>query len=224
MTLAALQRVLREADPRAVLVPARILERIIIEAHDLRGPALNIPHRKCQVVDRQTLFRHADQADLDLEPDQLLPDHVILLSRPVTDELSDLERSRVLLKFWRRLFHACVHIALEGEDRNVNPMSPERLRQRIAEIGQAEFEEIRTVLTQDHFIVPAASDRAVYAEFAAVYLETRYFAVDLLPGLFPGLRDRGRIDRLLADDVDADELFSKTRLKGAPDPVAAGDT
>jgi len=50
-----------------------------------------VPHRMCFVVDRQTLFRYADQSDLDLEPDHLLPDTVILLIRPDAEELGDLE-------------------------------------------------------------------------------------------------------------------------------------
>jgi hypothetical protein len=249
MTLAELQRALRAADPRAVLVPPRILERIIVEAYDLRGPSAGVPHRKCHVADRRTLFRHAEQADLDLEPDQLLPDTVILLARPPAEELGDLERSLALLKYWRLLFHASVHLALDrgpahfpgsaaapglaaggtaaGGDRDAcgdDRLSPAALADRVAAVGRTEFEEVRAVLTQDHFLLPSATDRAVYVEFAAVYLETRHFAAALLPGLFPGLRDPAAVDAMLAADVDADALFARTRLAGAADPVAAGDT
>jgi hypothetical protein len=232
MTLAELQQALRAADPRAVLVPPRILERIIVEAYDLRGSAVvGVPHRKCHVVDRRTLFRHAEQADLDLEPDQLLPDTVILLARPQAEELGDLERSLALLKYWRLLFHASVHLALDRDDGGPDRLPPAALAERIAAVGRTEFEEVRAVLTQDRYLLSSASDRAVYVEFAAVYLETRQFATALLPGLFPGLGDRAggggvaaKVDSLLAADVDADALFARTRLAGAADPVAAGDT
>src|SRR5580704_6835587 len=150
MTVVELQKALRAADAGAVLVPARILEQIIQEACNLRGSIWNTPHRECFVVDRQTLFRHIEQAYLDLEPDQLLPDTIILLPRPPAEELSDLESKAVLVKYWRRLFHASVHLTLDarhGESEDKLP--PERVHERVEEIGRADFEEIRAILTQD---------------------------------------------------------------------------
>src|SRR5437879_77058 len=112
MRLADLQKTLGEADPAAVLVSPRILERIIREDCDLPNMYWNIPHAKSYVCDRHQLFRHAEQADLELEPDQVLPDTVILLVHPDAEELNNLERTLVLLKYWRRLFHSRVHLAL----------------------------------------------------------------------------------------------------------------
>ena len=112
MTQADLQKALRDTDPAAVLVSPRILERVLREQMRLPNMYWNIPHRQSFVCNRQVLFRHAEQADLELEPDQLLPDQVILLARPDAEELSDLERKPLLLKYWRRLFHVRVHVAL----------------------------------------------------------------------------------------------------------------
>src|SRR5262249_52887249 len=70
----------------------------------------------------------------------------------------------------------------------------------------------------------AADETTVYVEFAAVYLELRHFAANLLPIYFPGLSDRAKIDALLTRDVDAAELFASTRLAGAPQPVFRTDT
>ena len=44
-------------------------------------------------------------------------------------------------------------------------------------------------LVQDRYLLPGASDRATYVEFAAVYLETRFFAPSTLAnaGLLEGL-------------------------------------
>src|SRR5687767_13913446 len=112
MTQADLQKVLRQADPAAVLVSARILELIIREDCRLPNMHWNVPHFKSYVCDRQVLFRHAEQADLELESDQLLPDTVLLIVRPDQEEMSNLERKRLLLKYWRRLFHARVHLGL----------------------------------------------------------------------------------------------------------------
>src|SRR5262249_35458668 len=112
MRVADLQKILHAADPAAVLVSPRILERVIRADCHLPNLYWAVPHPTSYVADRQMLFRHAEQADLDLEPDQLLPETVILLARPRPEELSKLERDNVLRKYWRRLFHARVHVAL----------------------------------------------------------------------------------------------------------------
>src|SRR5205807_1770537 len=103
------------------------------------------------------------------------------------------------------------------------PLTPGAVRERIEEIGRTEFEEIRDVLVQDHFLLRGADDRTAYIEFAAVYLELRYFAATLLSNSFPGIPDFVRVEELLARDVDAQALFDGTRLAGAPDPVVPTD-
>jgi hypothetical protein len=222
MTQGDLQKVLRQADPAAVLVSARILERVIREDCQLPNMHWNVPHAKSYVCDRQLLFRHAEQADLDVDSDQLLPDTVILLVRPDQEELSNLESKRLLLKYWRRLFHARVHLAL-GTMCGDGNLADQAVRERVEVIGRTEFEEVRDVLTQDDWLPPNAGDRETYVEFAAVYLELRQFLPSLLTNYFPGIRDFGKVEALLARDVDAPALFSQTRLAGAGDPVQPVD-
>src|SRR5205085_1268642 len=123
------------------------------------------------------------------------------------------ERGAALVKYWRLLFHARVHAALA--DRRLGEAA---VRERIHRIGQTEFDEIRTVLRQEKYLLPPRDDRTAYEEFAAVYLELTYFAPTLLPRYFPTLDDYDRIDRVLAEDVDALALFAASRLAGAPDP------
>jgi hypothetical protein len=245
MRLAELQQALRAADPAAVLVPPRVLERILQQLYQLSGLFAELPHRKTLVIERSLLYRHVDQDDLDLEPDRLLPSVVILLARPLPNLLGNLDRETVLLEYWRLLFHAAVHREL---DRRVadGRLTPEQVQARIETIGTSEFAEIRMVLEQERYLLPARrssipdretptegatavrnraeEDLGAYIEFAAVYLQLRAFARNLLPVYFPGLTDTERIDRLLAQDVDADALFAGTRLAGAPDPVVRTDT
>ncbi|MBY0229273.1 MAG: hypothetical protein K2W96_08355, partial [Gemmataceae bacterium] len=217
MNLAELQRILRDADPAAVLVSPRILERVIRDDLGLPAMAWNLPHSKSYVCDRQMLWRHAEQADLQTEPDQLLPDKVVLLVRPEADQLSNLERPRLLLKFWRRLFHSRVHLAfLQG--RPQGPLADAELRDRIRDIGLTEFAEVRQVLESDRYLTPQAGPREAYIEFAAVFLELRYFAPSLLANTFPGIKDFAKVERLLGRDLDPGGLFQASRLKGAPDP------
>src|SRR5437868_4210062 len=113
MTLEELKDALLAADPAAVLVPGHLLARVIREVTDLAAQILRVPHRKSFILDRAVLLRHVELDDLDLGPDRLLPTKVILLARPPLDRRNSLERESTLLKYWRRLFHASVHLHLE---------------------------------------------------------------------------------------------------------------
>lgn len=218
MTVAELQQILRRADEGAVLVSPRILERVLREDLALPNTSWKVPHSHSWVCDRQSLFRHAEQIDLELAPGDLLPGTVLLLARPAADELSNLEVPNALLKYWRRLFHARVHLALAGQ------LSDEAVRARVEAIGPVEFEEVRNVLIEDGHLPEGADDRQAYVELASVYFELRYFAASLLANYFPGIRDFGKLEELLSRDLDAAALFAATRLDGAPDPVTPTDT
>src|SRR5262245_24912129 len=222
MRLAELKAALRQADPAAVLVSPRVLERLIQQERKLPTFVWEVPHRKVHVLDRHVLFRHVEQDELDLEPDRLLPPTVILLARPSPEDLANVKSEDLLLRYWRRLFHANVHLLLEKrlqEDAAFAAGLPERIEQ----IGRSEFAEIRRVLDQDGYLLPPADDRTVYVEFVAVYLELSFFAANLLPVYFPAIIDFDRMNRLLAGDLDAAALFERTRLGGAPDPVVRTD-
>jgi hypothetical protein len=227
MRLAELQQALRAADPAAVLVPRRVLERLIQGQNQLSNLFGQVPHRKSYVIDRPTLYRFVDLDDLELEPDRLLPSTVILLSRPSSpNTLNTVDRETILLTYWRRLFHASIHRHLRQQVQS-GQLNPAQVRERIEQIGVSAFAEIRMVLDQEKYLTPSgaeASETDVYIEFAAVYLELRFFAANLLPVYFPGLSDLAKIDALLALDVDAKELFDCTRLEGAPQPVFRADT
>lgn len=222
MTLEELKEALLTADPAAVLVSSHLLARVIREVHRLPPQVIQVPHRKSCIIDRGTLFRHVELDDLDLGPDRMLPPTVILLSRPPSDRRNALEREATLRTYWRRLFHANIHLALQ-ERIEEGRLSPEVVAARIADIGRTEFDEIRAVLQQEHYLFTESDDREVYVEFAAVYLDLRYFLKDLPPVYFPAIRDFERIDRLLAADVDAAALYGRTRLAGATDPAPRPD-
>src|SRR5437870_2891536 len=101
MTLAELQRTLTSVEPAAVLVPPRVMEAIIRQVLKLSGLVWSVPHAQSWIVDRTLLFRHVDQADLALPPDQILPSTVILLSWPSEEELARTPAPAILLRVWR---------------------------------------------------------------------------------------------------------------------------
>jgi hypothetical protein len=218
-----LKRAIDATDPAAVLVAPRILRRVLQAEFNVPYLLVHAPHERCYAFDRQVVFRAVEQDELELEPDRLLPPTVILLARPSPEELLARGSDALLSRYWRLLFHAHVHLALQQRQQE-GRLTAEDVRARIDQIGQTEFEEIRSVLQQENYLLLPQDDLSVYMEFAAVYLELRYFRTNLLGTYFPALGDFQAIDQLLAPDVDADTLFTKTRLPGAPDPVILTDT
>ncbi|HUR55176.1 MAG TPA: hypothetical protein VMZ71_13665, partial [Gemmataceae bacterium] len=126
----------------------------------------------------------------------------------------------LLGRYWRLLFHASVHrelgLRLEG-------LSADGLRERVEAFGPAAFEEIRTVLVEDGRLGPDAGDRAVYFEFAAYFLELRFFNPALIPVCFPALLPAAEVGAALAGDVDGLGLFLRTRPPGVSDPAPRTD-
>jgi hypothetical protein len=212
-----LQRLLREVDPRVILVPPRLLRRVIRRDRQLAGLSLVVPHRKTYVIASEALFRLVDRIDLGLPPGHELPEQVILLGRPDAQRLAQQEPWAVLAKYWRLLFHAHVHLALEQKHKQHKLTSVE-LARRFEQLSETQRDEIESVLRQEQYLLPPGDDLTLYTEFAALYLELRYFAGPLVRHYFPGIEDFEAIDALLAEDLDAEQLFASTRPRGAPDP------
>src|SRR5690348_106223 len=169
MRVSELQQALWEVERAAILVPARILERLIQQHYKLSGLFGQTPHRKGLVIDRTVMYRYVDQDDLDLDASRVLPQTLLLLARPSQNTITGLDRPTLLLTYWRRLFHVSVDAALEQKVQ-AGQLGPEQVRERISAIGASEFAEIRMVLEQEHLLLPPADDTEVYCEFAALYL------------------------------------------------------
>lgn len=220
--LAELGRVVRSIEPSAFLVPPRILRRVIRQDRGIAGIGLDVPHPKSYLITRDALRPLVSNAELGLKLDVALPSTTILLAQPEPERLASRPRGEILLRYWRLLFHAHVHLTLERRLRD-RKLTDAIIRQRIHQIGAAEFDEVRAVLRQEHLLLPPRDDRGVYVEFAAVYLELRHFAPARLARFFPALETLESIDALLAADVDAARLFTGTRLPGAVPPLSLSE-
>ena len=219
MKLDELRQAVRAADAAAVLVPPHVLERLIQQVAGLSAFPWRVPHRECLLIDRQELFRHAEQDEIDLEPGRLLPSKVILLARPANERQAGMDDGQVLLEYWRRLFHCAIHRELSAAWSRKPPTDID-VQSRVARLGRAAFAEIRYVLGRDRCLLTPADDRSVYAEFAAVYLELRYFSPALVSVYFPGLPSRSDVDSLLAEDIpDPKSIFEGIRPPDAPEPT-----
>jgi hypothetical protein len=213
LTVDELQRLLTRADSSALLVPPRILRRVIKRDRELANPGLQVPHRNSYVIARERLLQIAEHEELGIEVGRDLPPLLLLLPRPDWQRLVQRDRGRTLLKYWRLLFHARIHMALQARS------ASDGLRQRIQGIGLTEFDEATEVLRQERLLLPPGDAPTAYEEFAALFLELRYFAPHLLPLYFPACSRLETIEGVLTEDVDAAKLFTATRFEGAPDPA-----
>ncbi|MBI5724073.1 MAG: hypothetical protein HZA50_08965 [Planctomycetes bacterium] len=216
--LESLQEALRAADASAVLAPPLLLCRVIKQHRRIQGIGLQMPHRSCYVMNRKDLLEIVDADELGLRDERDLPDRIILVARPDQDEIAGTPPPLMLLKLWRVLFHARVHLVMEmlhAEGKLTSAM----IRRRIHQIGQTEFDEIRAVLRHDNQLLPPRDNLTAYTEFAAVYLELRHFAPHLLPRYFPTIWSLDHVDMILAEDIESSKLFAQTRPEGAAEPL-----
>jgi hypothetical protein len=220
MKLEELSRILRETDPAAVLVDRHVLEKVIQNVTGMAWVVWRVPHGHCFVVDRPALYKYVEPEELHLPADYHLPQEVLLLERPGAEQLGGPARD-LLARYWRLLFHAAAHRQL---DRSLAGLTAAGLRERVEAVGPAAFEEARNVLVQDGLLAAKADDRAAYAEFAAYFLELKFFNPPLIPVCFPSLPpDPAVVEGVLARDVDGAAIFRATRLPGAPDPAPRSD-
>jgi len=217
LTASELGAIVRGVDPAAFVVPGRVVRRAIKHDRGLPTISFRIPHRMAFALKAKAALEVVDRDELGLGPDDSPPATVILLAEPEGDELSERPRAEILRDYWRRLFHARVDIELGGRFAS-GAIGPAGLRERIRQIGPSAFEEARSVLLADGYLLPPLGDVGVYVEFAAVYLGLRAFSDHLIPRFFPAIRDYQEVDRTLAGDVDAGALLASTRLPGSAEP------
>jgi hypothetical protein len=213
MSLTWLQQLLQSIEPAAQLVEPRVLRRVIRLDRRLQGFRLLVPHRMSYTIERDRLLAFAELTELGVSPASDLPRRVILLPRPRDDEMNDAgDASHQVERYLRLLLHACVHLALENRADHCSEDEAEAWgSKRRIEIGEVEFAEIRTALLKDDALFPPPSDAEIYIEFAATYLELRYFVPHERRCYFPAIRDWHAIDRIIGEDLDHQKLFDRFR-------------
>ncbi len=212
MSLSNLERELRES-AGAVVCDPRLLRRIIKQHRQVTGL---VPHSRCYALDRASLGALTDDNELGVVIAEL-PDEVVLVARPSPREVGARPRDETATRLWRNVFHARVHLALTRRIAS-GALDDAMVRQRIALIGQTEFDEIRAILRHDDLVMPPGDDREVYVEFAALYLELKHFAPSLLLTTFPGVADHDRVRQALSQDIDVVPLLERGRPASVVSP------
>ncbi len=211
-----LRRALSRADASAYLVESRVIRRVIREQFGFATLSASIPHAESQVVAAVDVRHLTHPDELGLTTFSNLPDSCLLISQPEEGELEHWPLQELLQQVWRRLFHAEV-------DRELMLKCQMKFRradvqQRIAEIGQVEFDEAHFVLRSEHRLIDPGSRIEAWREFIALYSELQRFEPDLLAVWFPSLADQPRLTKALSRDISADEIYARTKLYGATDP------
>ena len=132
-------------------------------------------------------------------------------------------RPALLLKFWQQLFHASIHLLLDKQ-RSKGKLTQADLRDRIAEIGPAQFEEIKSVLVQDNCIPAEAGERLIYIEFAAHFLEALLFCLGFARQHVSESEEQGSGSAAAGTRCGWGRVVQRTRLAGAADPVVQSVT
>src|SRR5690349_8720089 len=126
----------------AILVEERVLRRGIKSHARIRGVGLQVPHEGNYALARTDLDRRLEKGDLAVDRAKL-PDRVVLIT-------GDRERiaagaPATLTNVWRHVFHAQIHEAF-ARLLDAQTLTLAAIRERIDRVGQAEFDEIRSVL------------------------------------------------------------------------------
>lgn len=210
---------LRELDPGVVLVPRRIMRRVLTADAERGGAAAggiwHVPHSHCWAIRGEIGLQIVTREELELPLEVPTPDWLFLLARPEPEELRALPVEQALRHFRRLLFHAKVHARLRDRI-DTGRFTTADLRDRIELVGRPAFEEIRQVLREDDLLLPPYDDATTFIEFAAVWLELRSFHPERLDVTFPGLSDPETVAIQIERDVAAEELFRSTQLRGLP--------
>jgi hypothetical protein len=211
-----LRRAVEAAEPSAILVPARILRRVVRVDRGLRW--LDGARPTSYVVDGAALQAIVDGTELNRPAASPWPRTALLIAQPEPEELAGKDLARILTELWRRLLRARAEHQMDGV-LEIEKTDLGRLEARIRAIGCTEFEEAKTALRKDGFLAPPLSDRAAYAVFAAVFLELTYFDPPARAIVFPAIESVASVESALAQDVDGKALLAGTRPAGAPEPA-----
>jgi hypothetical protein len=158
LTVAELEHLMRAKNPGALLLPPRLLRRVIKEDSHIGGIGLQVPHHRTYTINRERLLQLVDRNELNIDADHRLPGTVLLIARPDQEDLDRQARGEVLHRFWRLLFHARVHAIL---DRHIaeGRLTKIGIEQRVRRLGPATFDEARLVLEQERYLLPPEDGR-----------------------------------------------------------------
>ncbi len=194
-------------DPSAFFVAPRVLRRVIVHDCLLTSLSIQAPDHPCYVIGHDALLDLVARDELQPGP-RPVPELVMLLEAFDDEAFATRPHAEIFLDAQRMLLHARVHAAYHKliEDR---AFQPHLVKQRVDELGQAEFDEIRLVQRQDDLVLPPRGERENFIEFVAHFLELNFFDPAGISICYPLLEDqRQHVLNVIAQDIDLEACLT----------------
>ena len=199
ITLEELELALAAARSGRASAPAGVLRRVIRQDAGLTGFAFRVPHRRSYVIGRQRLLEIVDLDELGRCGD-LLPDTVLLSSGPATRNWPSLRRAKCCCAAAGGWFEVASTRLWNSPSPKGDSRRPTFAGDRA--VGRDRVRRDSQRAGQEHYLLNPDDERAVYVEFAAVYLELKCFAaLAPAPSYFMALGDPAAMGRVLAQDI-----------------------
>ncbi len=205
-----LESLLQAVEPAVRLVHERHLRQIVYYLQD-RGQRLPTN------TELPFWFDRSDLVAADVLPAQTwhgLEQRLLLITNP-DDRLIDSQPLAFQLReYWRILFRARILKTLD--DKQAHGATREAsCYEKLRRFGEAAAREIRFVLESDHLIARDATHFDCYRMFAAISLDLAYFFPEGVREYFPSLPDWQTVHGILAEDIDAKQIYYAVRPEGA---------
>ena len=218
---------LKNIEPRLVLVPRKVVDKVVL--HQRKLPAiLGLISSQFSSIDSiwtdfETINSLSKELEFELEIGSL-PFGKILLLAKVEGEMPgkfNIEERNTL--YWRRLFHAEVKLKFIELKEN-GFLSDDVVEKKIKTIGRTVFSEALMVLEQEHKIFPEQDIADKYISFAASFAELYRFSENLLANYFPSIKDYESLLSIIRNDVAEDIIFQEARIPGTQNPHPTPET
>ena len=223
------QGVLKPAEGIFLFHP-RAIERLIEEQQADRLQGVSIPELPYYLMPRGDFLDGLETENpeaLSVIEGLRLPNYVILLPSPPSQDLEPAAFDRLRHDYWARSFEAEVARAWQmarDDNQDRSELGAAALKSLV---GRHAFAEIREVLDRDGLILPIWDDDQVIRAFVALIVRLRWFAPGARGLFFPAIRDWPRVDAwMLAGGVDLPPPLVDGRLpmllnRSRPDGAAS---
>ncbi|MCS6863960.1 MAG: hypothetical protein NZS48_02655 [Gemmata sp.] len=216
-----LESLLQAVEPALRLVHERHLRQIVYYLQDRGQP---LPTN----TELPFWFPRSDLIAADVLPAHILhgPEERLLLVTNPDDRLIDDQPLAVQLQvYWRLLFRAGIMKVLDDKWAK-GTLNETTCSEKMRRLGAAATREIRFVLESDHLIARNATNYDCYRMFAAIFFDLAYFLPAGVREYFPSLPDWNTVRAILADDIDAEQIYRSVRPEGASEvtpPIQSPD-
>ncbi len=222
-----LETELKNIEPRLVLVPRKVVERVVLNQRNLPSILSLMPGQSSNIdsiwTDYETINSLSKELEFELEIGSLPFGKILLLAKVEPEILGTFQIDERNTMYWRRLYHAELKLKyIELQELKI--LTETQIDQKIKTIGRTIFSEALMVLEQDHKIFPEQTLAEKYISFVACFCEIYHFSENLLANYFPAIKNYDSILSVIRQDVNEELVFNEMRLPGTQNPHPTPET